>query len=106
MFIVSDQVNSYGGCFPTEEHQNLTNLLIDSPVMIGHRKDSLPIARNFHAETIEKDGVNWVKVYFYWLKETDKSEDLKKKIDGGIYKECSISFLFNFPECSTHPNIL
>nr|MBN2276861.1 hypothetical protein [candidate division Zixibacteria bacterium] len=100
MYIVSDQVNSYGGCFPGEEHEKLAEMLIDSPVLIGHRKDSLPIARNFHAETVIRDGVRWVKVYFYWLKNADRSDDLCRNIDGGIYKEGSISFIFNFPECS------
>ncbi|PKK83438.1 MAG: hypothetical protein CVT49_08440 [candidate division Zixibacteria bacterium HGW-Zixibacteria-1] len=100
MYIVSDQVNSHGGRFPADEHARLIELLIDSPVLIGHRKDSLPIARNFHAEAVVRDGANWVKVYFYWLKKGDKGEDLRKNIDAGIYKECSISFIFNLPECS------
>jgi len=100
MFLISDQVNSYGGCFPSDEHENLASLLIDSPVLVGHTKDKLPIARNFKAELAEKDGVNWVKVWFYWLKETTGSLPLKENIDHGIYKECSIGFSFEFPECS------
>ncbi|UCD94059.1 MAG: hypothetical protein JSU69_09855 [Candidatus Zixiibacteriota bacterium] len=100
MYILSDQINSFGGCFPSDEHHRLTELLIDSPVLIGHRKDSLPIARNFHAEKVVRDDSNWVKVFFYWLKSADKAEDLRNNIDGGIYKECSISFIFGFPECS------
>ena len=100
MFLVSDQVNSYGGCFPSDEHENLAGLLIDSPVMVGHTKDRLPIARNFKAEPIRKDGVNWVKVWFYWLKESTGSLPLKENIDHGIYKECSIGFCFELPECS------
>ncbi len=100
MYIVSDHVNSFGGCFPVEEHEKLTALLIDSPVLVGHRKDSLPIARNFHAERTVRDNANWIKVYFYWLKDAAGSEEIQKNIDGGIYKECSISFIFGFPECS------
>lgn len=100
MFLVSDQVNSYGGCFPSNEHENLARLLIDSPVLVGHTKDKLPIARNFKAELIKKDEANWVKVWFYWLKESSGSLSLKENIDHGIYKECSIGFTFEFPECS------
>lgn len=100
MYIVSDQVNSCGGIFPADEHALLRELLIDSPVLVGHRKDSLPIARNFHAEEVVRDGENWIKVYFYWLKEADRAEDLKRNIDGGIYKEGSISFVFALPECT------
>jgi len=63
MYIVSDRVNSFGGCFPVEEHEKLAALLIDSPVLVGHRKDSLPIARNFHAERTARGNANWIKVY-------------------------------------------
>ncbi|MGH8016319.1 MAG: hypothetical protein ACREBV_09025, partial [Candidatus Zixiibacteriota bacterium] len=79
---------------------HLASLLTDSPVLIGHRKDKLPIGRNFHSVLINKDGRPWVKSYFYWLKSADGAESLKENIDGGIYKECSIGFTYFFPECS------
>jgi hypothetical protein len=100
MYIVSDRVNSYGGRFPAEDHDRLAELLIDSPVLVGHRKDSLPIARNFHAEKVARDGANWIKVYFYWLKNADGGENLRRNIDAGIYKEGSISFVFALPQCT------
>jgi hypothetical protein len=100
MYVVSDEVNSFGGRFPVEEHEHLAHLLVDSPVMVGHRKDKLPIGRNFHAVVVQRDGRSWVKSYFYWLKSAEGAEALKKNIDGGIYKECSIGFTFLFPECS------
>jgi hypothetical protein len=100
MYVVSDEVNSFGGRFPPEEHDRLAELLVDSPVMVGHRKDKLPIARNFHAVTVERDGRRWVKSYFYWLKSAAGADNLRENLDGGIYKECSIGFTFLFPECS------
>ena len=100
MYVVSDEVNSFGGRFPPEEHSRLAELLVDSPVIVGHRKDKLPIARNFHAEVVSRQGQSWVKSYFYWLKSAEGSENLRENIDGGIYKECSIGFTFQFPECS------
>ncbi len=100
MYLVSDQVNSFGGCFPLEEHPKLAELLVDSPVLIGHSKERLPIARNFKADLVEKESANWIKVYFYWLKNSPEAESLKENIDHGIYKECSIAFSFEFPECS------
>ncbi len=100
MYIVSDQVNSQGGRFADEELKRLSELLIDSPVMVGHRRDSLPVARNFKAVRLEVDGRTWIKSYFYWMKDSIGAEDLRKNIDGGIYKECSISFLYTKPECS------
>lgn len=100
MYIVSDQVNSFGGRFSPDDHERLAGLLIDSPVLVGHRKDMLPIGRTFHAVAVEHDGRPWVKSYFYWLKSTDQSATLKDNLDGGIYKECSIAFAFGLPECS------
>jgi hypothetical protein len=100
MFLVSDEINSYGGRFPLEELHHLTNLVIDSPVMVGHTKEKLPIARNFKAEVTEKDEGTWVKVWFYWLKSAKDAFSLKENIDHGIYKECSLGFVFDFPECS------
>jgi len=100
MYVVSDEINSFGGCFPSDEHPRLAELLVDSPVLVGHRKDKLPVARTFHAQTVEREGRRWVKSYFYWLKTAAGAGDLRENIDGGIYKECSIGFTFGFPECS------
>jgi hypothetical protein len=100
MYIVSDQVNSQGGRFAEADLERLGTLLVDSPVMVGHQRDSLPVARNFKAVATDIDGRPWVKSYFYWMKDSDGADDLKHNIDGGIYKECSLSFLFGFPECS------
>ena len=100
MYLVSDQVNSFGGCFPVSEHSKLAQLLVDSPVIVGHSKERLPIARNFKADQINKNEINWIKTYFYWLKNSSDAESLKHNIDYGIYKECSIGYTFEFPECS------
>jgi len=100
MFLVSEEINTYGGRFPLEELHHLTGLVIDSPVMVGHTKEKLPIARNFKAEVVQKDERNWVKVWFYWLKSSKDALSLKENIDHGIYKECSLGFVFEFPECS------
>lgn len=100
MYLISDQVNSYGGCFPQDEHPHLAKLIIDSPVLIGHNKEKLPIARNFKTEMVYRDNVPWVKVWFYWLKNSEGGNSLKENIDHGIYKEGSIGFSFEFPECS------
>ena len=100
MYVVSEGVNSYGGCFPVDEHDRLVSLLTDSPVMIGHRRDKLPIARTFYATRVLRDGEHWVKSYFYWLRSAEGTASLKENIDGGIYKECSLEFTYCLPECS------
>lgn len=100
MYVVSDQVNSFGGRFPVEEFERLTQLLIDSPVLVGHRKDKLPIARSFHAVQTEREGRPWVRSYFFWMRGAEGADTLRDNIDGGIYKECSIGFTFLLPQCS------
>ena len=100
MFLVSDEINSYGGRFPLEELHKIAELVIDSPVMVGHTKEKLPIARNFKAEVVQRDGHNWVKVWFYWMKNAKDALSLKENVDHGIYKECSLGFVFELPECS------
>lgn len=100
MYIVSDMINSQGGKFEEPELDSLVSMMPDVPVLIGHKRDTLPVARNFHAVKINEGGRSWVKSYFYWLKASDGAEDLRRKVDGGIYKECSISFIFRLPQCS------
>ena len=100
MFLVSDEINSYGGRFPLEELHKIAELVIDSPVMVGHTKEKLPIARNFKAEVIQRDGHNWLKVWFYWMKNAKDALSLKENVDHGIYKECSLGFVFELPQCS------
>jgi len=100
MYIVSDAINSYHGRFDRAELPSIAKLFIDSPVLIGHDKSGLPVARNFWAETVEKDDRLWVKCYFYWLKDVEGADRLRLNIDSGIYKECSVSFTYAMPECS------
>ncbi|MBU1317580.1 MAG: hypothetical protein KKG33_05470 [candidate division Zixibacteria bacterium] len=100
MLVTSDAVNSQGGRFPTSELPRLCEMIPGTPVMIGHDKSKLPIARCFRSELVEHDGKAWVKAWFYWIKTTSGSEDLRRNIDGGIYTECSLGFSFGLPECS------
>lgn len=100
MYILSDSINSYGGRFDRTDLPSIARLIIDSPVIIGHDKSGLPVARNFWAETVERNNQLWIKSYFYWLKKAEGSSKLTLNIDSGIYKECSVSFTYSFPECS------
>jgi hypothetical protein len=100
MFVTSDKLNSQGGRFQPEEIEELCRLIPGAPVLVGHDKRRLPIARCFKVETVDRNGENWVKVWFYWLRDTEGADDLLKNIDGGIYTECSLGFSFKLPECS------
>ncbi len=101
MYVVNDLVNSHGGRFRREDLERLASLIADSPVLVGHDRSQAPLARTFHAETEERDGVAWLKSYFYWPRSADPvSDDLLQRIDSGVFKECSISFTYTAPECS------
>jgi hypothetical protein len=97
--LVSDEVNDHGGRFPADEHERLCELVVDSPVLIGHDRSRLPVARNFAARCIDDGERQWVTVWFYWLRGPD-GDRLAADIDGGVVKEGSIGFEFRLPQCS------
>lgn len=101
MYLLNDLVNSHGGRFGQADLASLGKLIVDTPVLIGHDRSSAPLARNFHTELERKEESLWLKSYFYWPKSNDgESDQLLEKIDSGILKECSISFVYTTPECS------
>ncbi len=101
MYLLNDLVNSHGGRFKRDDLASLSRLIIDTPVLIGHDRSSAPLARTFHAELEQKEKTLWLKSYFYWPKSIDgETDQLQEKIDSGILKECSISFVYTTPECS------
>jgi hypothetical protein len=101
MYLLNDLVNSHGGRFRRADLVSLSRLIIDTPVLIGHDRSAAPLARNFHAELEQKGKILWLKSYFYWPRSNDgESDQLLEKIDSGILKECSISFVYTTPECS------
>lgn len=97
--LISDEVNDHGGRFPRDEHEHLCELLIDTPVLIGHDRSGLPVARNFAARCVTNGDRQWVEVSFYWLR-GPFGDRLAADIDGGVVKEGSIGFEFRRPECS------
>jgi hypothetical protein len=72
---------------------------VDSPVLIGHDKGGLPMPV-ISGRNGGKRRRLWIKSYFYWLKQSENAERLALNIDAGIYKECSVSFIYDTPECS------
>jgi hypothetical protein len=101
MYLLNNLVNSHGGRFKRADLVSLSRLIIDTSVLIGHDRSSAPLARNFHAEIEQKEETLWLKSYFYWPKSNDGEPDrLLEKIDSGILKECSISFIYTMPQCS------
>ncbi|MBD3170144.1 MAG: hypothetical protein GF307_11720 [candidate division Zixibacteria bacterium] len=101
MYLASDSINAYGGRFPEEELRKLTSLIPGAPVMAGHRRDRLPLARSFKSDMhSDENGRRWVRAYFYWMREARGAGTLKLNIDSGVYRDCSLCFSYTYPECS------
>jgi hypothetical protein len=98
--LAGDKVDEFGGCFRTEDLPRLLDMVRGLPLLIGHRKDTVGVARFFNGEIEEYEGANYIVPRFYWLKKHSQAEDLRLSIDGGIVSEASISFAFKKPTCS------
>lgn len=100
--LAGDAVDACFGRFRTEDLPRLLELVQGAPALIGHRKDTLGVARFFGGEVIEdqKTGVSYIVPKFYWIRAHSESEDLRISIDGGIFSEASLGFTFKLPTCS------
>ncbi len=98
--LASDAVDSRFGRFRTKDMPHLLELLRGAPVLIGHDKRTLGVARFFGGTVEKRDGVSWVVPSFYWPREHSGAEDLRVMIDSGVYSEASIAFTYRTPTCS------
>jgi len=100
--LAGDAVDAGFGRFRTEELPRLLQLVQGAPALVGHRKDTLGIARFFGGGVWRNPatGVSYIVPKFYWMRAHSASEDLRVSIDGGIYTEASIGFTFRLPTCS------
>jgi len=98
--LAGDAIDGQYGRFRTEDLPRLLEMTHGAPMLIGHRRDTLGMARFFGGDISEKDGVNYIRPYFYWMQKNSQAKDLMTDIDGGIYSELSIGFTFKKPTCS------
>ena len=110
MYLCSSQFCEVDGCrFSDQALEQICRKIAGESVLAGHDKRSLPVARFFKAAVMERADVSdpetgqptlWVRAWFYWLKGTQSSRDLALNIDGGIYREVSISWRYRGGRCS------
>jgi hypothetical protein len=98
--LAGDRIDAYGGRFRSEDLPGLLKLTEGLPLLIGHRKDTLGVARFFNGGIENHDEAHYIVPRFYWLKKHSAAEDLKLSIDGGLVTQASISFSFRKPTCS------
>jgi len=110
MYLCSDRVcPADWGKFTENALRRICCLVVGRAVLRGHDRSSLPLARFYRAEVVERDGetdpetgepVRWVRAWFYWLRGTTGARDLLLNIDGGVYREVSISWRYRGATCS------
>ncbi|MBZ0266163.1 hypothetical protein K8I28_16015 [bacterium] len=104
--LASDQIDSRFGRFRSDDLPRLLELVNGAPVLIGHDRRTLGVARFFGGEVQKRGDSTWILPLFYWHKEHSQAEDLRVMIDSGVYSEASIAFLYQKPTCSICGNDL
>jgi len=100
--LAGDGVDAGFGKFHTDDLPKLLEMVRGAPALIGHRKDTLGVARFFGGDIWQdpQTEISYIVPKFYWMRDHSSSEDLRVSIDGGIYSEASIAFTFKKPSCS------
>jgi len=98
--LASDRVDARFGCFRKEDLPRLLEMIQGAPVLIGHDRRTLGVARFFGGEVKTREGVNWIIPKFYWPKDHSTANDLRIMLDAGVYNEASIAFVYSTPTCS------
>ncbi len=110
MYLCSSQLcESDWSRFSEQALRQICGKVVGECVLAGHDKRSLPVARFFKAALVERpevpDGETgqptlWIRAWFYWLADTQGARDLALNMDGGIYREVSISWTYRGGRCS------
>ena len=95
MKLTGDKLNSQYGRFRTESLPTLAKMCVGAPVLIGHDKQSKPIAKIYDGYVNEC----FVVTPFYFPKGRSDADDLAIDIDSRVLSECSISIQFTKATC-------
>ena len=98
--LAGDATDAYHGRFRTGDLPKLLSMVQGAPLLVGHNKRSLGVARFFGGTIEDQEDNKYIVPCFYWLRGHSSSEDLRVAIDGGLYNEASISFAYQTPTCS------
>ncbi len=100
--LAGDGIDAGYGRFRTEDLSNLLRMVQGAPALIGHRREGLGVARFFGGSllTDPKTQITYIVPKFYWMRNHSTAEDLRVNIDGGIWCEASLGFVFKRPTCS------
>ncbi len=98
--LCNNQVDKHHSRFPEDELAKVSELVPGRPLMERHDlRGSLPRGTFFRSRLHEEEGVVSVRCEVYVLR-TAENEGFIRNIEGGVYRETSIGFSFQTPECS------
>jgi hypothetical protein len=106
MYLCSTQPCDSDGCqFSNNALYEIAHKIIGQSVLSGHDRSRLPLARFYKAMVVkiqneQSEPIHVVRAWFYWLRDTSRAKDLLLNIDGGIYREVSLSWRFDRWRCS------
>ena len=95
-----NQIDRHFSRFPDEELETINGLTPGRPLMERHDlRGSLPRGTFFRSQ-IARDGARATVRPDVYVLRTKENEDFILNIEGGVYRETSIGFSFETPECS------
>lgn len=93
--VANDQVDSYFTRFSKGALDLIAQMLPGTPVMRNHgtwSSDDLPVGIWFRSDVEERDGANWVRGWFYMVREP-LTDSIGARMDGGVIREVSLSWM-------------
>lgn len=98
--LCNNQIDRHFSRFPEEELERINELVPGRPLMERHDlRGTLPRGRFFRSTLHHEGEVISVRPEVYVLR-TAENDDFILNIEGGVYRETSIGFSFQMPECS------
>ena len=95
-----NQIDRHFSRFPDEELETVNRLTPGRPLMERHDlRGSLPRGRFFDSRLCREGDRLYVRPLVYVLR-AEANRDFIFNIEGGVYRETSIGFSFQTPECS------
>ena len=100
MDLCNDQIDTYYSRFPEKELRKIMRMVVGRPLMELHDlRGRLPRGTFFRAEMVKNGDVTSVRPDVYILR-TPSNEEFIAHIVGGVYRDTSIGFSFDWAECS------
>lgn len=110
MFLCSTELCEWDCCkISLPALQQMAQQCPGNSVLVGHDRRIAPIARFYKTDVVTRQEyptdeaghqLYWLRAWFYWPRQAQDAQDLQVKIDSGVYREVSVSFLPGTTQCS------